>query len=89
MAFTGSIGGPAYVSVRKNKNWNEKEVTIELDRELYFDKDVVTGDLVFKTTDEHIYENACVFLLCIFRPRATKSGLDHVWVISCKICRLF
>jgi hypothetical protein len=80
MAFAGSISSPAFISQRRNKPWNEKEVTIELDRELYFDKDAVTGDLVFKTTSEHIYENASVFLLCIFRPRAMKAGIDNVCV---------
>jgi hypothetical protein len=78
MAFAGSFGAPAYVTTKKNKSWNASEVKVELDRELYFDKDVVTGDLVFNTTEEHIYGNASVFLLCIFRPKQIKGGIDNV-----------
>lgn len=73
MAFVGGVGTSTSSVRPRRRRYNPSEVHIILDRSVYFDGDALTGTLKFNTTSEHIYENACVVLVCLFRNKKGES----------------
>lgn len=52
-------------------------MTITLERSLYFDGELLEGELQFDVTSEHIYENAVVMLLCHFKGKSERNFADQ------------